>query len=171
MTLEHLNKKILIDQDSVDELTLDNYVAIGGLIDLIGMRTIADSYKNRADDLVEIAVNNRDIAYEYTYPILFLYRHSLELYLKIISTDFKRTHKFDNLIHNLREKAKDRLSDDILRELISRIIEFKEIDNRSTRFRYGNQIGGEYIINLGQLQLTFNEISMILKRLADVHNN
>lgn len=169
MTLEHLNKKILIDQDTVDELTLDNYVAIGGLIDLIGMRTIADSYKNRADDLVEIAVNNRDIAYEYTYPILFLYRHALELYLKIISTDIKKTHKFDNLILNLREKAKDRLPDKILRELISRIDEFKELDNRSTRFRYGNQLGGEYLINLWQLRLIFNEIALILKRLADVH--
>ena len=134
MKLEHLNKKILIDQDTLDELTLDNYVAIGGLIDLIGMRTIADSYKSRADDLVEIAVNNRNIAYEYTYPILFLYRHVLEFYLKIISTGIKKTHKFDNLILNLREKAKDRLSDEILRELISRIDEFKELDTRITRF-------------------------------------
>ena len=170
MMLGHLNKKILIDQDTVDEQALDNYVAIGGLIDFIGMKTIADSYKDRADDLVEIAMNNRDIAYQYTYPILFLYRHSLELYLKIISTDVKKTHKFDNLIQNLREKAKDRLSTEILRELIRRINEFKELDNRSTRFRYGNQLGGEYLIDLGQLQMTFNEITLILKKLADGHN-
>lgn len=170
MTLEHINKKILIDQDTVDEQTLDNYVAIGGLIDYIGMGTIADSYKNRADDLVEIAINNSDIAYEYTHPILYLYRHSLELYLKIISFDNKRTHKFENLITKLKEKAKGRLSEEILRELIYRIDEFKELDNRSTRFRYGNQLGGEYLINLGQLQLTFNEITIILKKLADFHN-
>lgn len=167
MKLEHLDKRILIDHDTVDDLTLDQYVAIGGLIDFTGMRTIADSYKNRADDLVEIVIKNRDVAYEYTYPILFLYRHSLELYLKALSTNKKRTHKFDNLILNLKEKYKDKLLSEILNELICRIYEFKELDSGSTRFRYGNQLGGEYLINLGQLRLTFDEIAFILKRLAD----
>ena len=81
--------------------------------------------------------------------------------------DKKKTHKFDNLILNLKEKYKDKLLNEILNELICRINEFKELDSGSTRFRYGNQLGGEYLINLGQLRLTFDEIALILKRLAD----
>ena len=66
MIFEHLNKDILIDPLKVDDADLDNYVLIGGFADFSSLTMIADSYKDRADDLVIIATENRDIAYEYT---------------------------------------------------------------------------------------------------------
>lgn len=163
MDFQYLSNKILHNPLDVPDSELNGYVLIGGFADMQSLLTIAESYKSRADDLVEITVRDSDIAYEYTFPILFLYRHSLELFLKSLKSDFKRKHPFEDLIKNIKDRAKNRIPDDALNELIARINEFIEMDNRSTRFRYGNQIGEEFLVHLNQLRQTFNEMVTIIK--------
>ena len=36
------------------------------------LNEIAYCYKERADELIDIAIKNNDLANEYTYPVLFL---------------------------------------------------------------------------------------------------
>lgn len=165
MALEHLGVKILVDPLALDHSNLDHFVAIGGLVDFLSKKDIADSYKRVADDLTEIAVKNRDLVYEYTFPIIFLYRHSLELNLKALFPMAKRSHKFDSLIDNLRKVESKKLPKDVTKNLIDRLNEFKQLDNKSTRFRYGNELGEEFIINLKQLRQTINDMTLVLKKL------
>lgn len=167
MDFQYLSTKILYDPLDVPDSELNGYVLIGGFADMQSLLTIAESYKNRADDLVEIAVRDSDIAYEYTFPILFLYRHSLELFLKSIKPDFKRNHSLDDLLENLKNRAKNKMPDYVLRDLVSRINEFIEIDKRSTRFRFGNQLGEEFLIHLNQLRQVFNEMIAVIKTLGN----
>ena len=165
MELHYLSRKILHEPLDFHNSELNGYILIGGFADMQSVLSIAESYKGRADDLVEITIGNSDIAYEYTFPILFLYRHSLELFLKSIYPNFKRQHSFENLIDNLKAIAQNKIPEEILNELVARINEFKEIDNRSTRFRYGNQLGEEFLVHLNQLRQTFNEMVTIIKTL------
>lgn len=165
INLSHIDSSILIDPTDIDAIENGYCVLIGGFADLQGLLTIAESYKNRADELVDIAIQSRDMAYEYTFPVLYLYRHALELFLKSISQDYKRSHRFDDFIENLKKMAEKKLPEGILAALVTRISEFKEIDERSTRFRYGNQLGEEFLINLKHLKLVFSEMIAVITAL------
>lgn len=66
---------------------------------------IRDGYKDAADDLVDIALqkgnggNNIKVLDTYIYPICFLYRHSIEISLKLIY--WRCYHKLPDHVHDL----------------------------------------------------------------------
>jgi hypothetical protein len=74
------------------------------------------------------------------------------------------------LINNLKEKAKNKIPEELLSALIARISEFKEIDNSCTRFRYGNQLGEEFLINIFGLKETFSEIVLVIEAIKTDQN-
>ena len=54
--------------------------------------SLARAYKSAGDVIVAKALRSIDLAYEWAFPALFLYRHAIELYLKLIVQPEKPTH-------------------------------------------------------------------------------
>jgi hypothetical protein len=169
MTLEAIQKSFLIDQTK-QEVDVDsiNGAVIGGLVDLQALDEIGSQYKNAADQLVSYVSKNRDIAYEYAYPIIFLYRHYLELKLKSIKPTFKNNHPFEPLLDHLLEWSDHpRIPQWVRNALKDRVNEFKIIDNSSMRFRYplGNddEVGEEYLVDLSRMKGAIADIEIIIE--------
>ena len=81
---------------------------------LLGLK---EGYKNSADNLVDIALEKADnkTLDTYIFPILFLYRHSLEISLKLIYYGFfgkvPKGHELDKLW--------EKVYDDVIKEINS----------------------------------------------------
>lgn len=102
----------------------NEYNALYGLI---------EGYKNSADDLVEIAIASNDIKIKDTYifPILFSYRHCIELFLKDIY--FRCYGEFQKGSHNLL-KLWDEVSTKVIDEFINNDNAIEEIKGRKENF-------------------------------------
>lgn len=138
----------------------------GALVGVMGQSDrlwIAQSFKMAADVLVDASIKN-EIAYKTIYPILYNYRHALELYLKEISGSEEWTHNLNSLL----EKLKAKYGMEISRWAKDFITELHAIDNESMAFRYGNltSIIDEKWVNLLQLKnlvgILCNEIEKYL---------
>lgn len=117
---------------------------------------IARAYKTAGDALVEQAVLNF-YPFELDYPIFFNYRHSLELYLKIL-TGFniksEKSHNLTKLISELESQYEAKLPD----WMRARLEDFHKIDPGSISFRYAETITSndtdQYLwVDLYQLRL------------------
>lgn len=122
---EFAYKNTSIFQDPTDT---DNYyegeeawtrgIMIGGLVSKSHDLEIARSYKAAADELIR-QVKLSSEPYDLSYPIFFMYRHCIELYLKVVSDyDFNRdgsTHSIDILISKIEDKYNEKLPEWIKR--------------------------------------------------------
>ena len=99
-------------------------------------RGLADQYFDAAEAVVKLVNDNQVADYTVSSPILYLYRHSFELYLKslIEATGGKpgREHDLAKLL------AMAPVLPDWSR---SRILELHAVDPRSTHLRYGDERG------------------------------
>lgn len=123
---------------------------------------IAEAYKHAGDELIRIALA-ADAAYEFLYPIFFMYRHAIEVYLKILVPEKNDTHDFSRLTDAFQAKyktefapwAKDRLD------------EFHRIDPKADTFRYADSRTPlplkEFALSLRQLRVVVDHICMGLK--------
>ena len=101
---------------------------------------IRDGYKDAADDLVDIALqkgnggNNLKVLDTYIYPICFLYRHSIEISLKLIY--WRCYHKLPDTVHDLMtlfESVKNKVirllkDDDFINQIKSYKKDFHKYD-------------------------------------------
>lgn len=165
--LSAINQSFLIDQTKQDvEVEYLNGAVIGGWADMQDIKEIAAQYKRCADELVEKTSKDREFAFEYAYPIIYLYRHYLELRLKSIHRKTKSSHKFEWLLDNLLLIAKENnFPDWLTKALKDRVSEFKTIDNTSIRFRYGSEPEDEYIVNLNGMKLVIDDIEKVIETL------
>ncbi len=90
--------------------------------------------------------------YDVVWPILFNYRHCIEIYLKIL-TDYSKkgaNHSIESLVNSLRERYKPLKINDWIENLL---YEWSDIDDQSTAFRYPEAFkGGEYWIDFHHLK-------------------
>lgn len=110
--------------------------------------SFARSYKQAGDTLVQSALES-GAPYELTYPILYSYRHAIEIYLKAIVKPAKLNHNLASLVKQFNQKYNRKLSwwaQNLLDQ-------FHDIDEKSTAFRYGERLPDEeYWIDLNQLR-------------------
>lgn len=100
---------------------------------------IANSYKNAGDVLVDSAIENEN-SYELIYPIIYNYRHSIELYLKDSITNRQISHSLTRPLEELKEILNLEFQI-ILPEWFERtVIAFNEYDPKGTSFRYGGSL-------------------------------
>lgn len=100
---------------------------------------VARAYKTAGDALVAQAMANEYYPYELDYPIFFTYRHSIELYLKILigyNVERGGIHDLSSLITDLETKYNKKLPD----WMRARLNEFYEIDPGSISFRYAGSM-------------------------------
>jgi hypothetical protein len=108
---------------------------IGGMAAAYADGGIAADYLRAADLLVDQALKD-DLVYSIVLPALFLYRHALELRLKVAVRPEKTTHDLVWLTQQLNQmleaKAGRKLSD----ALVARVAELDRHDPRADAFRF-----------------------------------
>jgi hypothetical protein len=98
---------------------------------------LARSYRQSAETLLDSALKSGEPR-DWGYPVLFAYRHALELYLKIIGEIQDLTHSLEECIR-LVEKRHGQPIGSPIREWI---IELDKIDPIGTAFRYADDQAG-----------------------------
>lgn len=98
------------------------------------MISIARQFFLAAEVLLKNVNDNNVADYELSNPIFYLYRHSIELYLKAIiqkenNSSCKKIHKLNDLLESIKDMPVN------IKKLIN---EFNTMDERSTFFRYEN---------------------------------
>jgi hypothetical protein len=127
-------------------------VIISGLASLEDMLMFARSYKLAGDRLIEISLENEE-AVDLMYPALFNYRHSIELYLKVITGKYKQTHDLLYLFTKLKELLKSEFNSNVPEWFENIVLKFNSYDPGGTTFRYGGgHENDEVFINFIQLK-------------------
>ena len=164
-------------QDVPDEITEDwtHGVLIGGMATETSDMVVAEAYWWAAEQLIEPALRSRE-AFLYSYPILFLIRHALELYLKAIVQPSNLGHELGPLVAELDRVLESRFRQKLPPEIKADLETLARIDPRGTSFRYttvkGKQgvyfttLEGEYWVPLGNLRRRMAVIFEGLKKLV-----
>ena len=163
----HLHTPIF--QETPDDL--DETWTHGVLLNSMWLRPkieVARAYKYAADRLVKEALACQE-PHLLDYPIFFTYRHTLELYLKLILHDSQKAkdvgHDLGRLINAVEKKLGGKASD----WARSRLHEFNDIDPTSDLFRYADRAPqhGSYIemwIDLCQLKAVMDRLCQAFER-------
>jgi hypothetical protein len=121
--------------DDLDETWRHGILLNGGGIN--EFLELARSYKQSADALLDSALKSREPR-DWGYPVLFAYRHALELYLKIIGEVQEPIHSLERCMRHVEKRHRQRIGSPI-REWI---IELDKIDPYGTAFRYADDEAG-----------------------------
>ena len=117
--------------DGLDETWRHGVFLNGGSVD--GYLALARSYKESADALLDSALKSGEPR-EWGYPVLFAYRHTLELYLKVVGEVGVNTHSLRKCVDLIEQRHGQRIPSPA-REWI---IELDGIDPGGTAFRYAD---------------------------------
>jgi len=134
---------------------------IGGMA-LPSKDDLAREYFEAANHLLERIRQCEVEDFTLTNPILFLYRHSIEMLLKSRLVDPPKRHGLEGLVEAFVAMIKSRFNQDVPGWIVHRIKELASIDPESTAFRYGESydkarkqhipVDGELHIDLNYLQ-------------------
>lgn len=150
--------------DEIDE-TWRHGALIGGM-ECRDRQQVARAYKLAADELVTLALTKHD-PHELDFPILFLYRHTVELYLKAALENPPEHHDLGELIRLLEAECGNQLAEWIK----DRLWDFHEIDRRSAIFRYADPgPPGELWIDFHQLQTVIGKLVEAFEEYFAVHS-
>jgi hypothetical protein len=113
---------------------------------------LARNYRQSADALLESALKSGEPR-DWASPVLFTYRHTLELYLKVVGEIEDPIHSLERCVQLVERRHKQRIGSP-MREWI---IEFDKIDPYGTAFRYADDDAGtltyaEFWVDLAQLK-------------------
>ncbi len=104
---------------------------------------VARAFSEAGDRLIEAAAA-RGESWEAAYPILYCYRHSLEMHLKASLPEGARGHRLMDLFLLLKPYLDGRYPANEVAWLAQRVDEFDRLDPRSTVFRYPDAAGSSY---------------------------
>jgi len=135
---------------------------IGGMAEERDDAEVARAFRQAADVLTREALRTR-LPWELSYPILFTYRHAIELYLKAILKPGKRNHNLSTLVDALDELGRTRLGRPLPLWVKERLREFATFDPISTTFRYAGparapELGSETWVDYHYLVKTMEVI-------------
>lgn len=152
--------------DEIDE-SWRHGALLGGMVDLAMKErgVLAASFKRAGDALLAAALS-QDLANELLYPVLYNYRHALELYLKAAVAPTRRSHDFRGLVKLFRCVVFERLGVEVPGWILDRLNEFHDVDARSTTFRYpeagvvleSGRLQGEVWVDLHRLKLVMTHL-------------
>jgi hypothetical protein len=108
---------------------------IGGMAGAYEDAGIASSYMAAAEWLVERAIADEQV-YEVVLPVLFLYRHAIELRLKFAVRPSKPSHDIPALVTALNEMLVAIRGSELAPLVSERIREIASIDPRADAFRF-----------------------------------
>lgn len=124
---------------------------------------LARIYREFADVTLRAALERDDLQ-GLAYPILFTYRHTLELYLKIIGEIDEVTHSLRRCLHLVEKRHKTKFGSP-MREWI---LELEQMDPAGTAFRYADGLASnEY----QELWFDFAQFDHAMKKVFTVIDN
>jgi len=133
-------KPLFRDPDGTDERDDEYSEPFGFLLGPmgdIGRGDMADQYL-RAANLIVDQIQKRQVAdLDIAFPVLFLYRHAMELILKTILANQANHHRLDALADDFTRFAKEKYAEDVPQWITRRLKELARIDPTSQAFRYG----------------------------------
>ncbi len=100
---------------------------------------VSTAFRVAAERLLDAAVATNE-TWEAAYPILFCYRHGLEVSLKSLVPGAPRQHGLADLWAALQPRLVGHYPAGQLAWLGDRIAEFEQLDPRSTAFRYADAV-------------------------------
>ena len=132
-------------------------------------------YKEAADLLVDSIANQKGSADSLIFPIVFLYRHYVEIRLKSLLHDGHRLldrehkHKSEHQLSKLWPKVRSILDElwpndegEDLKAMDSLIAQFEEVDPRSTTFRYPKDFDGNNSLNLDTPRVNLRNLAEVV---------
>ena len=117
--------------DGLDESWRHGILLVGG--NRYQFLELARNYRRVAETMLETAIE-KDEVHEWAYPILFAYRHTLELYLKLIGEIDEITHSLKKCVELVERRHGQRIPESIR----NWILELESIDPAGTAFRYAD---------------------------------
>lgn len=156
--IEPINKLITelspIFQEPTEEITnIGSNVIFAGMASLDGRLSIANAFKESGDILFE-TVKEQGNLHDFTSPILYQYRHAIELYLKSILIKPEKIHDLLKLYDKFETLIKTEFQTEVPSWLKEMILGFNKIDPGGDILRYGEEIAtDEILIDLRQLKL------------------
>jgi hypothetical protein len=140
--LLHANTPILQEPpEDLDETWRHGILLAGGGLE--GYLALARNYRESAKAMLETALTSGEPR-PWGFPVLFAYRHTLELYLKIIGEIDNHTHSLNECVLLVERRHGERLPSPA-REWI---IELDVIDPNGTAFRYADEAAGKALRNV-----------------------
>ena len=161
--------------DELDE-TWTHGILVGGMASESDDVSLARQYGDAAAFLVKDALEDGE-PWSLSYPILFLYRHSIELYLKTIIARLTppgcwSTHDLKYLLSRFEKLVSEHYGKSIPSWVKQDILGFAQLDNKSEGFRYTRStknvqtmLPGEYWVELRHLKSRMEVISRGLEEI------
>jgi len=167
-------------QEAPEELdeTCRHGSLVGGMVNgALDMFALADSYKLAGDTLVDAALSTVE-AYELIYPIMYNYRHAMELYLKDVYPPKNRNHDLQPLLQKLRDILQREHSTAIPIWFENVVLAFADFDPESTTFRYSDSgifsrrtgDSGEFWIDLVHVKKLMGWVAESFQRIRQARN-
>jgi DNA-binding transcriptional MerR regulator len=139
--------------EEIDE-TWQHGVLIGGMASR-DWPQVARSHKLAADELVRHALSQGE-PHEIDYPIIYLYRHAVEVYLKAMLKARPEHHVIGELIGLLERECGNKVAGWVK----DRLWDFHKIDRMSDVFRYaGSFSDGELWVDLHHLKTVMDRLT------------
>ncbi|MCV2438177.1 HEPN domain-containing protein [Paucibacter sp. DJ2R-2] len=129
---------------------------------------MAEQYLHAANILADTIKRQEQEDFRLANPVLFLYRHALELVLKALLRTNSTHHRLDALAADLKTFARQKYQQEVPSWITSRLAEIAALDPNSMAFRYGEEkyggskefspVPGETYVSVGYLQKSVNEL-------------
>lgn len=149
-----------------------NGVLVGGVVSEPDRLEVARAYVPAAGALIPTSVESKE-AWGYSYPIFYLYRHSLELYLKALVRPEKLAHDLLSLVQSAAGVAAWQLNRPLSDDDLADTLEFAKIAPDEQGFRYTTKrtgettiLPGEYWVPLENLRQRMEHLSTVLDALC-----
>lgn len=157
-----LFEELTAKHERPDEWSSPPSFVVGGMANL-SYQHLGQQYFNAAHMLSEHIIEKEYFAdWELSNPVLYLYRHSIELFLKAIMRDSAKTHDLATLSSEYKDFIKSTFDADVPSWILDRMGELSIIDPNSTAFRYNKvfskasksdvPVAGEFHVDLRHLQ-------------------
>ena len=166
-----LFEKPVTELEGIDLSAIPPGFMIGGMANL-SLQQIGQQYFDAAFMLTEAIRNGDWECHGLANPVLYLYRHSIELFLKAALGDTAKTHDLIKLADQFRAFIKDEFDNDLPDWISARLNELATIDPGSTAFRYSQNydkasktdvpVDGEFHIDLAHLQSAMMALNSML---------
>lgn len=100
---------------------------------------MAEQYLHAANILADTIRRQEQEDFRIANPVLFLYRHALELVLKGLLRSSSNHHRLDALAADLRAHVRKNYQQEVPSWILERLQEISALDPNSMSFRYGEE--------------------------------
>jgi hypothetical protein len=143
---------------------------IGGMSGWWSEQQLAESYFLAADHLIATVLAGKERGQDLWGPIMYLYRHGIELFLKLIVQPAKQDHNLGALLEGFCAHIRSRYREKVPSWITRPISELAQIDPRSDLFRYRETKPIETaarLANRGEFWVDLRAIRKEMTRLLD----